>query len=75
MTNENFIIFPNPVSDNIIIQHKNDINTNYEILNLLGIKVLSGEFSGENTTINISQLPQGMYFLKIGNDVRKFLKE
>jgi photosystem II stability/assembly factor-like uncharacterized protein len=72
--NEN-IIYLNPTSTQLFVQQAQDINSKYEIINLLGIEVLSGEIQGRRTTINIAQLPQGLYFIRIGEETRKFLKE
>ncbi|OGU13244.1 MAG: hypothetical protein A2X61_03640 [Ignavibacteria bacterium GWB2_35_12] len=73
--NEAFKVSPNPVTDKLNVQLNDELNTKFEIINILGLKVLTGELSGEYTTINISQLPSGMYFMKIRNEVRKFVKE
>ncbi|MBI5323730.1 MAG: T9SS type A sorting domain-containing protein [Ignavibacteriae bacterium] len=75
IANNKLFVYHNPADNKLIIQQKNDCNSNYEIINILGINVLIGELSGEFTTINTSQLPDGLYFLKIGNEVRKFVKE
>jgi hypothetical protein len=69
------IIYPNPASDLLFVQKAQDINSKYEIKNLLGSEVMSGEIQGRSITINTSQLPQGLYFLRIGNGTRKFIKE
>jgi hypothetical protein len=71
----NFSISPNPASDLLFVQQAQDINSKYEIINLLGIKVLSGEIQGRSKSINIAQLPQGLYFIRIGNETKKFIKD
>ena len=57
-------IYPNPANDfiNIEISDNHNDNFNISIYNSLGIKVL--ETSNENT-INIEDLPSGMYFINV----------
>ena len=63
-TVENSIsIYPNPAKDVIKILTDNNLNiTNVEILDLTGRTVLSTDKSAD---INISELPEGQYFVKI----------
>ena len=59
----NVSIYPNPAKDVIKILNDNNLNiTNVEILDLTGRAVLSTEKSAD---INISELPEGQYFVKI----------
>ena len=62
--NENIKIYPNPANDfiNIEINDNHNGNFNISIYNSLGIKVM--ETSNENT-INIEDLPSGMYFINV----------
>lgn len=67
INNENsmtFNVYPNPANDfiNIEINNNYDSNFNISIYNSLGIKVI--ETSNENT-INIEDLPSGMYFINV----------
>lgn len=56
-------IYPNPAKDVIKILNDKDLNiTNIEILDLTGRIVLSTDKSAD---INISELPEGQYFVKI----------
>jgi hypothetical protein len=45
----------------------------YRITNLMGQTVLSGNIIAENQQINVSSLPEGMYFISIGDMTRKFV--
>lgn len=59
----NISIYPNPAKDVINILNDNNLNiTNVEILDLTGRTVLSTDKSAD---INISELPEGQYFVKI----------
>ena len=78
-------LFPNPVTNKIIIEfeQKNDSEIFYNISNLTGQIVEQGNFGFRQLgvqflTIDVSVLPEGMYFLSIisNNDVTtyKFVK-
>lgn len=59
----NVSIYPNPAKDVIKILNDKDLNiTNIEILDLTGRSVLSTD---KSSGINISELPEGQYFVKI----------
>jgi hypothetical protein len=46
-----------------------------EIFNPIGISVWSGVADSESKSIDVSQLPAGIYFLRIGKDIKMFVKE
>jgi hypothetical protein len=45
----------------------------YRITNLTGQTVLTGNITVENQQINVSDLPQGMYFITVGDVTQKFV--
>ncbi|MFA6571591.1 MAG: T9SS type A sorting domain-containing protein, partial [Bacteroidota bacterium] len=63
-----FQLYPNPAIDYLWIKSENQ---QFEIYNVLGIKVI--ESNNENT-IYIGNLSPGMYFLKSGGKFYKFIK-
>jgi hypothetical protein len=63
-------VYPNPVSNVLTIE--TDMKGDYQILNLLGQEVLSGKAAQH---IDVSVLPQGTYFLKVGAEQVKFVKQ
>ena len=63
-------VYPNPVSDVLIIETTEA--RDYQILNLLGQQILVGKTTQR---IDVSVLPQGTYFLKIGAEQVKFVKQ
>ncbi|QTD37869.1 T9SS type A sorting domain-containing protein [Polaribacter batillariae] len=70
-------IYPNPVNSFINISiHK---NFNWALYNTNGIKVKSGYFSESNKKIEVNELANGVYFLKLtGHKIAetiKFIKE
>jgi hypothetical protein len=76
-TNEAITIYPNPVKELLVISDKRTGIREIEIYDLFGRRVLKSEVGSQRTemTINISKLSPGIYFLKAGNEVRKFVKE
>lgn len=74
-TNIEFSVYPVPSSHYINIKAKEDINFNdYLILNYLGQMVLSGTWDSNQKRIDISELPTGVYQLKIGRFTQKVVK-
>ncbi len=69
---ENFAIsvFPNPVSEYLIIR-TNQKNGKIEISSTLGLKVIETEWREK---IDVSGLIAGVYFAKVGNQIIKFIK-
>ncbi len=72
-------IYPNPVTEMLNVkQNGNFIRNTYEIHDLLGRKIMSGQLNSENVQIDVSKLSPGIYILEINNDMKlnyKFLKE
>jgi hypothetical protein len=61
-------LYPNPANDFInIALSENTRASHYIIYNLLGIKILEGELYCNAATISLSNLSDGMYFLKVYN--------
>ena len=60
-----FLIYPNPTSNNITIQAKAGMNQNFKIFDQMGREVISGKLNGISTEVNLSTLSKGMYTLKI----------
>lgn len=68
----NFIISPNPVEDRLTIKAPDDIkNQKIIIYNSPGIEVLRIPYQEQ---IDVSGLPSGVYYLRIGENVTKFIK-
>ena len=67
--NSKLITYPNPVSHILTVETEN--MGDYQILNLLGQQVLSGKAASQ---IDVSNLLQGSYFLKMGAGQVRFTK-
>ncbi|MFH1005564.1 MAG: T9SS type A sorting domain-containing protein [Bacteroidota bacterium] len=70
-------VYPNPATDNIIIESPQ--KAEIEIVNLQGQLIKYLVANNNKTTIDISELPGGMYFIKAktekGIAIEKFVKE
>jgi hypothetical protein len=76
-TNQSINIYPNPASDFIEITNYKLPITNIEIINALGQLVLNLTTTfcaPEGVKIDISALPVGIYIIKAGINVQKFVK-
>ncbi|MDC1540530.1 leucine-rich repeat protein [Flavobacteriaceae bacterium] len=72
--NTSFSVYPNPASSFIAVTGLKQ-ETAYEVINVLGAKVLEGALS-KTTKIEIETLTKGMYFLKLDSGtLLKFLKK
>ena len=76
-TNEDYsAIYPNPTDGILFVQmvHAPSLPTQtYRITNLMGQTVLTGSITAETQQIDVTNLPQGMYFISIGDMTRKFV--
>ncbi len=73
--NASFVIYPNPATDILHVAEQGNGIDKLEVMNLSG-KIIIQEINTDN--INISTLPQGLYFLKIQSEgntgILKFIK-
>jgi hypothetical protein len=66
--------FPNPAKDAITLKYVTTNAIDVTVYNVLGAKVKSFTHSGNETTLNISDLEKGLYFIRFsdnGNVVSK----
>ena len=70
-------VYPNPTNGVLTIHHSafRIHHSEFQIANLMGQTVLSGNINAENQQIDVSSLPQGMYFITVGEATRKFVVE
>ncbi len=74
-----FSIYPNPVSNELIIEPKNNMEKqSFDIYNSVGQITFSGELKGK-TFVNTSNFASGVYLIKLlygnGFEFKKFIKE
>jgi hypothetical protein len=68
------LIYPNPSQTTITIENNFSEATNFTLFSSLGQRVLSGQINNSLFTLNISHLSANIYFLKIGTNVYKIMK-
>jgi len=68
------LIYPNPTDERIIINsEKHYLPLKISLYNILGIKFLETETLVQQTILNLSFLPKGIYFITFKNDKFLFL--
>jgi hypothetical protein len=70
-----FAVYPNPTNGILTIHHSafRIHHSAFRITNLMGQTLLTGQITAENQQINVSSLPQGMYFITFAGETRKFV--
>ena len=71
-----FTVYPNPTNGVLFVETRRATSLpdqTYHITNLVGQTVLSGNIIADNQQINVSSLPQGMYFITFAGETRKFV--
>ena len=68
-------VYPNPTNGVLTVHHSafRIHHSEFQIANLMGQTVLSGNITAETQQINVSSLPQGMYFITFAGETRKFV--
>jgi hypothetical protein len=75
ISNSEIIIYPNPASTVLnIVLDVSKMNTQIEISNVQGEIILSQKNNLSLNQFNIENIANGIYFVRIGNEVRKFVK-
>jgi hypothetical protein len=74
--NQAFTISPTLVQEEIVLNWTSQLQTDksYQIINPSGQICQSGQLNSNQSTVNVSALSSGIYFFKIGNTTRKFVK-
>lgn len=67
---ERFSVIPNPSTDHIIISIDNIGEYHLSIVDLLGKTLLQQEFNSHETTVNLSAISKGVYFVKLSDKDR-----
>ena len=78
-----FAVYPNPTHGILTIHHSSLTTSNashfiihhsaFRITNLMGQTVMTGNITAETQQIDVSDLPQGMYFITVGDMTQKFV--
>ncbi len=68
------IVYPNPAINQIKLKFKTEEVIEYDIISVLGETLLSGFIGSGNQIIDISKLESNIYFIRIENQLIKFMK-
>jgi hypothetical protein len=69
------IVYPNPASDIISVKiNPRLLGQNYKITDQVGRIVLNDKLQSEITSISINELPIGIYFFTIGEQIKQTFK-
>lgn len=66
-------VYPNPVGNILTIKISVE-STSYQIISMEGTTVSKGEMNSELTTVDLSWLKNGVYFISIADEVHKIIK-
>ena len=71
-----FTVYPNPTNGVLFVETRRATSLpdqTYRITNLMGQTLLTGQITDETQQIDVSSLPQGMYFITFAGETRKFV--
>ena len=77
MKPSDIVLYPNPVSENIMIKNIESSNSivDVEVVNVYGQTVANYQLSGGDVIVPVGNLLSGTYFLKMKNDKMNFVKQ
>lgn len=70
-----FMLYPNPAKDVLIIKSYSSEEVAYEIFNLNGTLLLSGNTKNATSSVDISELNNGLYLVKVGSGPDPIIKK
>ena len=71
-----FALYPNPTHGVLFVETvctPSLPSQTYRITNMMGQTLMTGQISAETQQIDVSNLPQGMYFISVGEVTQKFV--
>ena len=75
---EHFVIYPNPTSDNISLEFKNTLATQYKVslINAQGQTLhQQNALSSEISSLEMQDVPSGIYWLQVWSDKEKWVRK
>jgi hypothetical protein len=72
-SNVQVILAPNPVEQVLTIRTSTSVAFAYAVTDLTGKVIHNGHLSGSQTSLDVSHLPEGVYFLSTGGQVQRFM--
>lgn len=68
-------VFPNPTKDILKIKISNNLEGIIQLRNSLGQLLLQQKFEGDVSTLNLTDLPEGLYFVSFNNGMHSYNKQ
>jgi len=65
-------VYPNPTKNIVNLEISEDVH--YKLISPLGQTILEGTLTGNNKQIDLSQIPESMYYLNINGEITKLIK-
>ncbi len=66
--NKEISLYPNPAKDNLILKYTSKESLQVDIYNVLGLKIKSVIYNNNDSNIDISDLQNGVYFIRFKDD-------
>ena len=70
-----FSVYPNPANNILNILSEKEENGTIQVYNISGSNIGNYTINGNRCSIDVSSFPNGLYFIKIGSSVQKFIKK
>lgn len=72
---ESLSIYPNPSQGMVTIAVEADLGSLYQVLNFMGKTVMQGSFQDRSTTLDLSGLSKGVYFISVTTDTKPLIRK
>ena len=70
-----FQLYPNPTSSNLIVRTEAFLGNEFQVCDQQGRLLKTGILNQTLTSIDVSNLKSGVYYLKSGVEVMSFIKD
>jgi hypothetical protein len=70
------VVYPNPTNGVLFVETRHGTSLpdlTYRITNLMGQTLLTGQITSEIQQIDVTNLPEGMYFITLAGETQKFM--
>jgi len=74
-SDDGIVIYPNPTKGSVTVQSSSLVQKKIEVYNAMGQTIISTALQSSHCELNLSALPTGIYFVKIGAASKKIIKE
>ena len=75
VSKNNMLVYPNPANSFINVMYNGRGTKQVKILSITGNSMLETSFDNDNTQIDISSLPSGLYFVEVNNQTTYSIKK